>query len=176
MIEHHGREKTQTWLGGVKQNLARKPQGNDRAQIRAVSAGECDIAIGNTYYMGKMLENPKQRDWAAAVGIFFPNQNSTGTHVNITGGAVTKGAKNRDNAVSLLEFFAGNLAQTMYAQVNHEYPLRPGVTLSGIVQSFGTGQDGIENGVFKADALSMNRIGNNRQTAIELLDTVRFDE
>lgn len=176
MIEHHGLEKTKLWLQGVKKNLARKPQGNDRAQIRAVAAGECDIAIGNTYYMGKMLENPEQRDWAAAVEIFFPNQSGNGTHVNITGGAVTKAAKNVENAVKLLEFFTGKLAQNMYAQVNHEYPLREGVEYSGIVKSFGTGQAGIEKGVFKADQLSMTRIGNNRKAALELLDSLKFDE
>jgi iron(III) transport system substrate-binding protein len=176
MIEHLGKERTLSWLKGLKKNLARKPQGNDRAQIRAVAAGECDISIGNTYYMGKMLETPEQRQWAAAVGIYFPNQSSTGTHVNITGAALTKAAKNRSNAVKLLEFFTGNLAQTMYAQVNHEYPLRQGVGLSGIVKSFGTGQAGVVEGIFKADPLSMTRIGNNRQTAIELLDHVRFDD
>jgi iron(III) transport system substrate-binding protein len=176
MIEHHGKEKTRQWLEGLKSNLARKPQGNDRAQIRAVSAGECDIAIGNTYYMGKMLENPEQREWAAAVEIFFPNQKSTGAHVNITGGAITKNAGNKDGAVKLLEFLTGDLAQTMYAQVNHEYPLRPGVQLSAIVQSFGAGQAGIVDGQFKADKLSMTRIGDDRQLALELLDQVKFDE
>ncbi len=85
MVAENGAAKTKEWLEGLKANLARKPQGNDRAQVRAVSSGECDIAIGNTYYMGKMLENPDQREWAAAVGIFFPNQKTTGTHVNITG-------------------------------------------------------------------------------------------
>ncbi len=176
MIAENGAEKAKSWLEGVKANLARKPQGNDRAQIRAVSAGECDIALGNTYYMGKMLENPKQRAWAAAVGIFFPDQAGKGTHINITGGGITKAAKNRENALKLLEFFTGNLAQTMYSQVNHEYPLKKGIVLSGIVKSFGSGQKGIEDGMFKADDLAMDKIAAERKTALKLLDEVKFDE
>ncbi len=176
MIAEDGADKTKEWLKGVKKNLARKPQGNDRAQVRAVSSGECDIAIGNTYYMGKMLENPEQRDWAAAVGIFFPNQKTTGTHVNITGGGILKAAKNKDNALKLLEFFTGNLAQTMYSQVNHEYPLKEGVAYSGIVKSFGAGQEGIKKGVFKADSLAMDKIAAERKTALKLLDEVKFNE
>ncbi len=175
MIAENGKDKTKAWLENLKANLARKPQGNDRAQIRAISAGECDISIGNTYYMGKMLENPKQRDWAASVGIFFPNQKTTGTHVNITGGAVLKAAKNKENAVKLLEFFTGNLAQTMYSQVNHEYPLKKGIGYSGIVKSFGSGQPGIEKGVFKADSLPMDKIAAERKNALKLLDEVNFD-
>ncbi len=176
MIAENGKEKTKEWLKGVKANLARKPQGNDRAQIRAIAAGECDLSIGNTYYMGKMLENPAQREWAAAVGIFFPNQDTTGTHVNITGGGILKAAKNKDNALKLLEFFTDNLAQTMYSQVNHEYPLKKGIALSGIVKSFGAGQEGIKKGVFKADSLPMDKIAAERKTALKLLDEVKFDE
>ncbi len=176
MIAENGEAKTKQWLQGLKANLARKPQGNDRAQVRAIASGECDLAIGNTYYMGKMLENPAQREWAAAVGIFFPNQNTTGTHVNITGGGILKAAKNKKNALKLLEFFTGNLAQTMYSQVNHEYPLKKGVGYSGIVKSFGAGQKGIEHGVFKADSLAMDKIAAERNTALKLLDEVTFDE
>ncbi len=175
MIAENGKAKAKEWLQGVKANLARKPQGNDRAQVRGIAAGECDIAIGNTYYMGKMLENPDQRDWAAAVGIFFPNQKTTGTHVNITGGGVLKAAKNKENATKLLEFFTGNLAQTMYSQVNHEYPLKKGVGYSGIVKSFGAGQEGIKKGVFKADSLPMDKIAAERKVALKLLDEVNFD-
>ncbi|PIE60505.1 MAG: iron ABC transporter substrate-binding protein [Desulfobulbus propionicus] len=176
MIAENGVEKTKSWLKGVKANLARKPQGNDRAQIRAISAGECDISLGNTYYMGKMLENPKQRSWAAAVGIYFPDQNGRGTHINITGGGITRAAKNKENAMKLLEFFTGDLAQTMYSQVNHEYPLKKGIVLSGIVKSFGSGQKGIEGGIFKADDLAMDKIAAERKTALKLLDEVKFDE
>ncbi len=176
MIAENGEAAVKKWLKGLKKNLARKPQGNDRAQVRAVSAGECDIAIGNTYYMGKMLENPKQRSWAAAVGIFFPDQAGHGTHVNITGGGITKAAKNKKNALKLLEFFTGNLAQTMYSQVNHEYPLKKGIGYSAIVKSFGSGQEGIEKGVFKADTLPMDKIAAERKTALKLLDEVQFDQ
>ncbi|PIE71274.1 MAG: iron ABC transporter substrate-binding protein [Deltaproteobacteria bacterium] len=176
MIAENGEAKTKKWLEGLKANLARKPQGNDRAQVRAIASGECDLAIGNTYYMGKMLENPDQREWAAAVGIFFPNQKTTGTHVNITGGGILKAAKNKANALKLLEFFTGNLAQTMYSQVNHEYPLKKGIGYSGIVKSFGTGQEGIKKGKFKADSLAMDKIAAERKTALKLLDEVKFNE
>ncbi|PID77114.1 MAG: iron ABC transporter substrate-binding protein [Deltaproteobacteria bacterium] len=176
MIAENGEEAVKKWLEGVKQNLARKPQGNDRAQVRAVSAGECDVAIGNTYYMGKMLENPEQRQWAADVGIFFPDQAGRGTHVNITGGGITKAAKNKDNALKLLEFFTGDLAQTMYSQVNHEYPLKQGVGLSGIVKSFGAAQKCVKDGRFKADSLPMDKVAAERKTALKLLDEVKFDQ
>ncbi|PIE57903.1 MAG: iron ABC transporter substrate-binding protein [Desulfobulbus propionicus] len=176
MIAEKGEKAVKEWLQGLKNNLARKPQGNDRAQVRAIAAGACDIAIGNTYYMGKMLENPEQRDWAAAVEIFFPDQAGNGTHVNITGGGITKAAKNKKNALKLLEFFTDDLAQTMYSQVNHEYPLKKGVAYSAIVQSFGAGQEGIEKGQFKADSLPMDKIAAQRKAALKLLDEVTFDQ
>ena len=157
-----GQPKNKAWLSGLKANLARKPQGNDRGQVKVIYSGLCDVSIGNTYYMGKMLDNPEQRGWANSVGIFFPNQNDRGTHMNVSGGAIIKTAKNVNEARRLLEFLSGDLAQFMYAQVNHEYPVKPGVQLSGIVKSFGSNQEGIKNGVFKKDKMSLAEIGQKR--------------
>lgn len=175
MISALGESKTLAWLRGLKSNLARRPQGNDRAQVKAIYHGQCDVALGNTYYMGKMLEREDQREWAQSVGIFFPDQQGRGTHMNISGGAIVSGAKNRAQAVKLLEFLSGGLAQYMYAEVNHEYPVIEGVALSGIVRKFGAEQPGIENGVFKQDSLPLTEIGKNRRKAILLLDQAGFD-
>ncbi|MBC8259094.1 MAG: extracellular solute-binding protein [SAR324 cluster bacterium] len=175
MIAEHGSATAKSWLQGLKNNRGRKPSGNDRGQVKAIFQGQCDVALGNTYYMGKMLEREDQRPWAAAVGIYFPNQADRGTHMNISGGAVTKAAKNAAEAVKLLEFLSGNLAQYMYAQVNHEYPVKAGIGYSGIVQGFGGGQDGVKKGVFKQDQRNLAEIGRHRKQAIKILDEVNFD-
>ena len=175
IIANHGSSKTKQWLNGLKTNLVRKPQGNDRAQVKAIYSGLCDIAIGNTYYMGKMLDNPDQRGWANSAGIFFPNQKDRGTHMNVSGGAIIKTARNVNQAVELLEFLSSDLAQFMYAQVNHEYPVKSGTQLSSIVKSFGSKQEGIKKGVFKKDSMGLSKIGNLRKEAINILDQVGFD-
>ncbi len=175
IVAEHGKSAAKNWLQSLKNNLARKPQGNDRGQVKAIFQGQCDVALGNTYYMGKMLEREDQRAWAASVGIFFPNQKNRGTHMNISGGAITKAAKNKAQAMKLLEFLSGDLAQYMYAQVNHEYPVKSGVPFSGIVQSFGSGQEGVKKGVFKQDQRNLSEIGSYRKQAIELLDEVNYD-
>jgi len=111
MIAHHGTEEAKTWLEGLKANLARKPQGNDRGQVKAIKEGECDVAIANTYYYGKMLDDPEQRAWAESVNIIFPNQNDRGMSMNISGMTLIKGAPNKENAVKLMEFLSGDEAQ-----------------------------------------------------------------
>ena len=166
MIAHHGEAETKTWLEGVKDNLARKPQGNDRAQVKAIKEGLCDVALGNSYYLGKMVNDPKQVAWAESVYINFPNQNTDGTHVNISGMAMAKYAPNKDNAVKLMEFLTGDVAQGMNAEVNYEYPVKPGVKRSELVASWGD---------FKADTLSLDAIADNHTKAIKLLDEVKFD-
>ena len=176
MIAEHGVDAAKKWLQGLKNNLARKPQGNDRGQVKAIYQGQCDVAIGNTYYMGKMLERDDQREWAASVGIFFPNQNDRGTHMNVSGGAVTRDAVNKNEAVRLLEFLSGDLAQYMYAQVNHEYPVKEGVSYSGIVSSFGSSQEGVKKGIFKQDKRNLSEIGSYRKKAIQILDEVNYDK
>ncbi|WP_210398191.1 Fe(3+) ABC transporter substrate-binding protein [Motiliproteus sediminis] len=170
MIAHHGEEGAEKWLEGVKANLARKPQGNDRAQVKAVKEGVCDLAIGNTYYFGKMLhntKNPEQVDWANSVNLIFPNQGDRGAHMNITGAAVTKYAPNKEAAVKLIEFLSGAKAQEMYAQVNYEFPVRPGTPLAGLVKEHMSD--------FKGDQLSLAEVAKNRAAAAKLVDKVGFD-
>ena len=170
IIAHKGVDATRDWLSAVKDNLARKPQGNDRAQAKAIKEGVCDVAIANTYYYGKMAtneDNPEQKEWAAAVRIVFPNQDGRGTHVNISGAGITKSAKNRDNAVRLLEYLSNDAAQQLYAEINLEYPVKPGVPLHPLVASWGE---------FKADTLSLEEVARNRATASKLVDEVGFNQ
>ncbi|KAF7772111.1 iron(III) transport system substrate-binding protein [Pseudoalteromonas citrea] len=166
MIAHHGEADTKQWLEGVKSNLARKPQGNDRAQVKAVKEGLCDVALGNSYYFGKMLQDSKQKTWADAVHINFPNQTNRGAHLNVSGVVMTKYAKNPENALKLIEFMTDNKAQNMYASMNMEYPVKPGVALSNLVASWGT---------FKEDALPLSEISKYRPLALKLIDEVKFD-
>jgi iron(III) transport system substrate-binding protein len=170
LIAAHGEDWTETWLKGVKANLARKPAGDDRLQVKGVYAGECDLAIGNTYYMGAMLKNdkePEQKDWANSVNILFPNTGDRGTHVNISGAVMAKYAPHRDNALKLLEFLASDKGQEMYAEVNNEYPVKDGVPWSPLVKSWGD---------FKPDPISLNEIAELRKKASELVDKVGFDD
>ncbi|MDN3652014.1 Fe(3+) ABC transporter substrate-binding protein [Thalassotalea ponticola] len=166
MIAHHGEQQTRVWLEGVKANLARKPQGNDRAQVRAIKEGECDLGLGNSYYFGVMQQNPEQKAWADAVNILFPNQQSRGAHVNVSGIALTKYAPNKDEAIKLMEFLSSQAAQQAYASVNMEYPVNPNVAASDIVASWGT---------FKEDTIALSEITKHRKTAIKLLDQLKFD-
>lgn len=166
MIHHHGEEKTREWLKGVKGNLARKPQGNDRAQVKAIKEGECDVAIGNTYYMGKMMTNPEQKAWADAVRIVFPDQEGNGTHVNISGVVMTKAAPNKDNAIKLMEFLTSDQAQSLYAEANYEYPVKPGVAWSDLVKSWGE---------FKADDSALLEIAQYRDEALRLVNELDYN-
>lgn len=170
MLKHHGEAKTREWLQGFKANLARKPAGNDRAQVKGVYSGQCDIAIGNTYYMAKMQLNekkPEQKEWAASVKMLFPNAQNRGTHVNISGASLAKFAPNKANGIKLIEFLAGGKAQKIYAEVNHEYPVKTGVATSSLVQSWGD---------FKSDPTSLQDIADLRKRATELVDEVAFDD
>jgi len=169
IIVAKGADAAAQWARGVKANLARKPQGNDRAQVKAVYEGECDVAVGNTYYMGKMATNQKdpiQKDWAKSVNIIFPNQNGRGTHVNVSGAGVIKNAKNKANAIRLIEFLSGAAAQKIYAEMNFEYPVKAGVPLHPIVAAWGD---------FKADKAFLSKIANARTQATKLVDLVDFN-
>ncbi|HYN38122.1 MAG TPA: Fe(3+) ABC transporter substrate-binding protein [Rhodospirillales bacterium] len=167
MIAEKGEAETEHWLLGVKENLARKPQGNDRAQAKAIAEGECDVALGNSYYFGAMQANPEEKAWADAITLVFPNQADRGTHVNVSGGAVTRAAKNRAEAVRLLEYLSGDEAQRTYAEQNFEYPVKPGVAPSQVVASWGS---------FKADPIPLIEVAQQRAAASRLVDKIGFDE
>lgn len=167
MIAVHGEEKAKEWLEGLKANLARKPQGNDRGQVKAIKEGECDLAIGNTYYYGKMLDNEEQRPWAEAVNIVFPNQDDRGMSMNISGMSLINGAPNQDNAIKLMEFLSDDVAQKIYAEVNYEYPVKPGVAWAENVKSWGT---------FKADTVSLAEIARLTPDAIKMVDEIGYNE
>ena len=166
VIAHHGEEAAREWLGGLRENLGRKPQGNDRAQVKAVWAGECDIALGNTYYMGKMLEDSEQSEWANSVRIIFPVFDGGGTHVNVSGMAMTKAAPNKDNALRLMEFLASPQAQKIYAETNYEYPVDPSVAVSDLVSGWGSPD---------ADTVSLSEISALRPDALKLVQEEDFD-
>jgi iron(III) transport system substrate-binding protein len=165
IIAHQGEESAQQWASAVYNNLARPPKGNDRDQVAAVAGGEGDLAIVNTYYIGLMLndENEQTRLAADKVGIFFPNQQDRGTHINISGAGVTKNAPNRDNAVKLLEFLSGEEAQAKLATINYEYPVNPAVSPSELLQNWGE---------FKKDELNLAALGEHNQTAVIIFDRV----
>ncbi|SFK59305.1 Fe(3+) ABC transporter substrate-binding protein [Shimia haliotis] len=166
VIEHHGVEGAKTWLEGVKSNLARKPQGNDRAQVKAIWAGECDISIGNTYYMGKMLSDDEQKEWADSVRIVFPEFEGKGTHVNISGVALTKSAPNKENAVKMMEFLTSPAAQEIYAKANFEYPIAPGTEADALVTGWGE---------FTADDVNLMTLAGHRSDALKITEEVDFD-
>lgn len=166
ILHHHGEAEATEWLDGVKSNLARKPQGNDRAQVKAIWSGECDISIGNTYYMGKMLADEEQTAWANSVRIVFPTFENAGTHVNISGVAMTKSAPNKENALKLMEFLTSPKAQEIYASANYEYPIAPATTPIELVQGWGT---------FTPDTVNLMTLAEERPAALKLIETVDFD-
>ncbi len=164
IIAADGKQAAQQWANGVVRNMARPPQGGDRDQIKAAAAGQCDLAVANTYYYGKMLSSKKdaaQLKAAQAMGLFWPNQKGRGAHVNISGAGVTRYAKNRENAIKLLEFLVSPEAQKWYAEVNFEYPVRPGVEVSELVKSWGS---------FKSDKINLDVLGQNNAEAVRIMD------
>jgi iron(III) transport system substrate-binding protein len=166
VISHVGEDGAKAWLEGVKANLARKPDGGDRDQVKAIAAGECDIAIGNTYYIGQMLADPEQKPAAEAVRIVFPTFEGDGTHLNISGVAMTKSAPNRDNALKFMEWLSGDAAQQIYAETNYEYPVKPGVARSAVVASWGD---------FTPDSKGLTELASLRAAALKLIEEVNFD-
>lgn len=166
LIAHNGEAATKTWLMAVKGNLARKPQGNDRTQVKAIKEGLCDVSLGNSYYYGKMLSDSQQVAWANAVQLNFPNQNNRGSHINISGAAMAKYAPNKKAAQALLEYLSGDKAQSLYAELNMEYPVKKGVSPSALVSSWGT---------FKEDDISLEVLAANIKTALKLTDQTKFD-
>jgi len=166
IIAHKGEAAAEAWARGVKANLARKPAGGDREQVRDVHNGICDLALANTYYMGLMLKNPDQKAWAEGVKLLFPDKAGRGTHVNISGMALAKHAPSKANALKLMEFLVSDEAQRLYAEANNEYPVSPRVEPSGVVKSWG---------VLKPDPLPLDNIARFRKKASEIMDKVAFD-
>lgn len=166
MIEHYGEANTKKFLEGLKANLAQKPQGGDRDQVKAIKEGICDYALGNSYYYGKMLDDEKQKAWAEAAVINFP-AGAHGTHFNISGVAVAKHAPNKANAVKLIEYLSGDKAQALYAELNHEYPVKAGVEPSKLVKGWGS---------YSVDAIKLQDIAKNYEKALKLVDEVKFDD
>lgn len=170
MISHWGEAKTEEWMKGLKANLARKPEGGDRPQAKAIASGECDIALGNTYYVGLMMTNekePEEKEWANAMKVIFPTFENGLTHVNVSGGALAKNAPNKENAVKLLEFLSSHEAQQIYAEQVFEYPAEPGAKPSEVVAGFGE---------LKSDTLPLAEIAKNRKAASEMVDRVGLDD
>ena len=167
LISHNGEEITLLWAQSFVSNFARPPQGGDRDQVKAVAAGQCDIAIVNNYYLGKMLTSKDETEKQAAmqVKLFWPNQNDRGTHVNISGGAVTAASKNKESAIKLLEFLASDDSQQWYAETNFEYPVKPGIQPSEILKSWGE---------FKADSLSLYQLGELNAQAVMIMDHAKW--
>jgi iron(III) transport system substrate-binding protein len=163
----HGEAKTKEWLRGVKANLAKKPSGGDRDVAKDILAGACDIGLGNQYYIGLMSKgSPEQQTWAEAVRVILPTFEGGGTHINVSGAVVAKNAPNRDNALKLLEYMTSPDAQRVFADVNYEYPVRPGIPVNPLVASFGP---------LKADAMTVAEVAKMRAKASELVDKVGFD-
>ena len=163
MVSHVGAERTEAWAKGLVANFARTPQGGDRDQIRAVAAGECDVALANTYYLARLVKSRRaaDREAAAKVAIFWPNQDGRGVHVNISGAGVTRSARNAANATKLIEFLSGDDAQRLYAEAVNEYPVKPGVPPSDVVASWGA---------FKADTLNLSALGEHNAEAVRIAD------
>ena len=171
VAEHLGPQQTEAWLKGMVANMARDPKGGDTDQIKAVGAGECQIAVSNTYYIARLLRSDKPEDKALMekVGVVFPNQSSWGTHVNIAGGAVAKSAKHPENAVRFLEYLASPEAQNYFANGNNEWPTAKGVKVNNpALQALSGGGD------FKTETVPLAAVGANQVKVQQMLDRVRF--
>ncbi|MFG1347078.1 extracellular solute-binding protein [Xanthobacter autotrophicus DSM 431] len=168
-IVHHGEEKAEAWLRGVKANLARKAAGGDREGARDILGGICDIAVGNSYYVGLMRSGKggaDQKKWGDGIGVLLPTFEGGGTHVNVSGAAVAKNAPHRDAAIKFLEFAVSPAMQAVYAKENMEYPVIAEASIDPIIADLGP---------LKVDPASLVAIAKNRKRASELVDKVGFD-
>jgi iron(III) transport system substrate-binding protein len=163
IIAHDGAEKAEAWAKGVGANLARKPQGGDRDQLKAAVAGQGDIALVNTYYYAGMVtsKNAEDREVAQKLKVVWPNQSGHGTHINVSGAGLTASAKNKTEAIKLLEFLVGDDAQKIYAEVGYEYPVKPGVPWSATLTALGT---------FKMDQVALAELGRLNPEAVKIFD------
>lgn len=168
-IVHHGAGATETWLTGLKANLARKAAGGDRDGARDILGGICDIAVANSYYVGLMRSGKggeEQVAWGDAIKVILPTFKDGGTQVNISGAAVAKHAPNRGEAVQFLEYLVSDAAQEIYAKANFEYPVKAGVATDPIIASFGE---------LVVDKTPLSEIVKRRKEASALVDKVGFD-
>jgi iron(III) transport system substrate-binding protein len=168
-IAHHGEAAAETWLKAVKANLARKAGGGDREVARDILGQLCEIGIGNSYYVGRMRSGsggPEQKKWGDAIQVVLPRFADGGTHVNVSGAAVARNAPNRAHAIKLMEYLVSEEAQKIYATVDYEYPIRPGVAPDPITASYGA---------LQPDALPLTEIAKHRKTASLLAERIGFD-
>lgn len=168
-IAHHGEAAAETWLRGVKANLARRPGGGDREVARDILGQLCDVGLGNSYYVGRMRSGsggPEQQQWGEAIKVLLPTFTNGGTHVNVSGAALARNAPNRDAAVKLLEFLVSDAAQHEYASTNYEYPVKPGVKTDPLIDALGK---------LQPDTLPLAQIAAHRKTASLLAERIGFD-
>ncbi|WP_300649199.1 extracellular solute-binding protein [Hydrogenophaga sp.] len=170
VVERLGDQKGEAWLKGVVDNMARAPKGGDTDQIKAVASGECGVALSNTYYIARLIKSDKPEDRAVMekVRIVFPNQATTGTHVNIAGAAVAKHAKNRDNAVQFMEFLASPFAQDYFANGNNEFPAVKGLKVANPAIKAMGGDN------FKAETVPLGVVAKNMTKVQQMLDRVGY--
>ncbi len=162
-IEGMGEENTRNWAAGIVANMSRTPKGGDRDQAKAVAAGEGDIAIMNTYYFGLMLNSsdPEEKKAAEKLAIFFPDQDGAGTHINVSGAGVVKSAKNKDNAIRLLELMSSEKVQKSFAEANYEYPVIKSADTSDLLKSWGS---------FKEQPISLTKLGELNEKAVKIMN------
>lgn len=163
IIANQGEVFAKEWVAGIVKNMARTPRGNDRDQVKAVAAGEGDLAIVNTYYIGLMenSSNPEEVQVTKSIGLFFPNQETTGTHINVSGAGVAKYAPNKENAIKFIEFLVSEEAQSVFALSNYEYPVNENVEVSQTLKNWGD---------FKEDKINLSLLGENNKKAVILFD------
>lgn len=169
-IAANGLDAAREWLTKVRDNMAYAPSGNDRAGVKAILEGRCDLSISNTYYMGAMLNNtaePEQKDWANSARIIYPDAEGEGTQVNVAGGFIAKNAPNAENANKLIEFLLSDEAQAIYADTNYEFPVVPSAPINELVASWGE---------LKASQVPLTEVAAHRAEAAALVDELKFNE
>ena len=170
LMEHMGEAKTEAFLKGMVDNMARVPKGGDTDQIKGIASGECAIGLSNTYYVARMMRsnNAEDRAMMEKVGVIFPNQATWGTHMNIAGGAVAKYAKNRDNAILFMEYLASPFAQNHFANGNNEWPTVKGVEIDNAALKSMSG------GSFKSETIPLASVSKNQVKVQQMLDRVGY--
>ncbi|MEQ9608287.1 MAG: extracellular solute-binding protein, partial [Kiloniellaceae bacterium] len=167
LIDAHGEAGAKEWAQGVVGNMARNPVGGDTDQIRGIGAGECEIAVANSYYFARLLADPAEKELVDKIGWVFPDQESRGTHVNVSGAGVLKNAPHKEAAVKFLEYLVSPEAQRYFAEGNNEYPVISGVETTAAVKELGTD--------FKVDPVNVAVYGSNQPVAQRIFDSVGWN-